>query len=403
MSNNISDQTREVITDVNFQTLEKNKGSRYQQTQLAESRKTTLAQTTGKDVVLPANPKGNTKTDAKEMEESSSPKLPYPGAQFGGFQKKKEVSMIALMGKVLALQAKTNSHFWSTMWKQASQSMLMEVKFAPVIGHAVKNAYEEQSKATKAQAEQSFYTGLTSLIVFGAGLFMGTLMEYKDEASGIQQGDNEFQNKTGDTDKNEEIGNESVEGKGEQVNLNDDVEEDSEVISEDDESEKINLEAEIQEEGEVIDEENEDKEIDPNKNTDEATAEINKDNDGAGKKAERVGKKISDKASQFSKKLSSWWGKTFQVMMGMDMLQKGINGVAFEKLYQDKISVDQGQEGIYQALSKEAEQYAQFYGQAFSRQEDLRQGGQQNIDYAMSILKSASDTMASTVASMFRG
>lgn len=94
--------------------------------------------------------------------------------------------------------------------------------------------------------------------------------------------------------------------------------------------------------------------------------------------------------------------KVAQAGQTMQMLAHGSTSIV-ESQYQSKQAEKQQEEGQAQALNKESEQYAQFYGQSFSRSEDLRQGGQQNIDYAMNILKSAVDTITQTVTSMFRG
>ena len=84
-------------------------------------------------------------------------------------------------------------------------------------------------------------------------------------------------------------------------------------------------------------------------------------------------------------------------------LSQGIQGAFVDSSYKSDIASCQKQQGQYDAVSKEIEQITQYYNQNTSRYEDLRGAAQQNLDYAMNIFKSASDTLTQTTNSMFRG
>ncbi|MCH9626868.1 MAG: hypothetical protein S4CHLAM2_04990 [Chlamydiales bacterium] len=334
------------------------------QERIAHAHRTAAKGKVGKDYVLPST--GDTKPVLPKKGETK-PKLPTPKTPFSGLkgddqgEEGKTMGLIAIIGEVMALQAKSNSNFWSTMWKQASTSMMMQVKFAPVIAKAIKCSYEAQAQSTQAQATSARLTGTINLVMFGATVVIGTYMGLRDETgeSGPSQNDAKA------TEETAQAGADAQSAELEESGNN----------------EKI---AEQRQNDELADE--------------VRAQETN------GKKAQIKGafKKMQEIGGKGPKLLSTILTKFSHVSSGMTMLANGGSSLV-DAQYKSIQSEKQEEEGQAQALNKESEQYAQFYGQSFSRSEDLRQGGQQNIDYAMNILKSSVDTITQTITSMFRG
>lgn len=344
MGNSIEGQTRQTIEGVNASINEEHQALKKEKAKISQE----YLVANKKDVVIPACPQSKTKAGKKQG--NTKPKLPGTTTSWNGLQNQDEdePSLIAIMGKVLALQAKTNSRFWSTLWKQASDSMMMEVKFAPIIGGAIEAQYTAESNATKAQASQSKEDGIVNLSMFGVSMAVAGFMEYKDP--------------TMDTSNSPDI--------------------------------------ETQQEGTINNSETQNNMTQNETNMDK---QINNENPKNRNRVERLFGKAKDKLSLGQKRLTGFLGKGMQASMSFSMASQGINGWFIDSKYQGQMAMYQGKQGQAAALSKEGEQYAQFYGQAFSRDEDLRQGSGQNIDFAMNTLKSAADSITQTVTSMFRG
>lgn len=300
-----------------------------------------------KDVILPSDHHEGVKGGKVAK---SKPQLPSPTKNWSGLTngEENEPGLIAIMGQVLALQAKTNSNFWSTLWKQASQSMELEVKFAPVIGNAMRSQFGAEATATRIQAEQSKQEGMINISTFCMGVAMAGYMEYKDP------------NEPTSEDDDKEFG---LEKKAPAKNI----------ASETDKSIS-----------------NIDKEID-----DETTS--------SRQRFKKGWNKVKTGMTKGQKRFTGFLLKSAQTSTMMSSASQGFTSYFVSAPLQNKKAIYEGLQGQYAAVSKEAEQYAQFYGQSFSRTEDLRQGSSQNIDYAMNILKSAADALTQTVTSMFRG
>ncbi len=275
----------------------------------------------------------------------------------------------------MALQAKTNSNFWSTLWKQASQSMMLEVKFAPIMGQAIRLAYTAQAAATQSQADKFEKLAIINFSMFGVAMVTAAITPDKTlpgEKTAEQDAAGTL-DETNLDDKNMEM---------QQPKTTQNIDDDSDVEETADASGKVKAE-----------------EIEDNAAAKKVVA--NKTKKGFGKKAKGLPTYVGGKV-----KKGLTWGRDklnqgLQASMGFAALSGGFTGLQ-EKRYDTKPAEQQGIEGQEQALNKESESYSGFYAKAFSRSNDLGQGCQQNIDYAMSILKSAVDAITQAIAAMFR-
>lgn len=363
MSTSIANQTWEMINSVNDAINQGERSQKQGEARIAEqnsasaSRLTDLQQVE-KDVILPSNAKEGIGNTTSQAGVPSKPQLPNPnpGFNWGAFSGvgQREVGLIAIIGDVLCQQARMNTKYWSTLWKQASESMQMEVDFAPLIADSIKSAYTAQSMATQAQANQSKEDGIINLTMFSGAMLMSVYAEATDEENPLNKPNDESA-VTNETDA------EPVEGEEEELN-----EQESNLIEE----------------------------------------SIDKSGESGVSFKDRMTKLFSEGKDKYTigqRRLASFLDRGMKSTMMMSMLSQGLTGYFVDSKYQGQQSVYQGQEGQCQALSKLGEQYSQYYGQSFSRTEDLRQGVSQNFDYLLNILKGVADSVSQTVESMFRG
>jgi hypothetical protein len=267
----------------------------------------------------------------------------FEGGNEGG-NKGKQMGLISIIGAVLCLQAKMNSNFWSTAWKQASESMMMQVKFAPVIGDAIKGSYDAQSQATRAQADQSLWEGVINIGMFVATMGVASYMELKEPTETIPKDPAKVLQEAG-----EPLGNAAA-----------------------NDAENLELEQLGQQQ-----------------------------QDGLGK-AGKIADAVKNKGNEGQKRFTSLMAQAAQQAQVFSFAEKGASALNANK-YQTLQADAQGREGQLQALSNMAEQYAQFYGQDFSRTEDLRQGAGQEIGNILRMLNDAANMITQTTNSMFRG
>lgn len=355
----IANQTWQMIEEVNESLSQTETAQKQGQAQIAQGNRSVGQAVVIKDVILPAAPDGKqtAATAAKNPGSPGKAQLPYPGYNskvFGGTGEQ-EQGLIAIMGAVLALQAKTNSNFWSTLWQQASQSMEMQVEFAPIVGAAIQSQYNAQSAATSAQATQSETDAFISFGMFGTSMLMAGYMEYSEPGENTTPTDESpaNENETDEPGGTNPESPESLSGEAEQVDSNADK-----VITDEDESFRS--------------------------------------------RASKTFNWAKGKLQAGQKTVTSFLGKGLQTTQMFSMLSQASTGMNDAK-YQSRQAAQQGLEGQAAATSQEAQMYSQFYGQDFSRMEDLRQGSGQNLDYAMNILLQASNSITQTDTSMFRG
>jgi hypothetical protein len=261
-------------------------------------------------------------------------------------------SLIALIGKVLALQAKSNSQYWSTLWKQGTTSMNQAVALAPMIYHQVTQSYNTQADQTRLEASSAKYQAIAKGVTAGLMIGIGAMSAYSLSNEEPKNPASQFKNQTEDDD--------DITGAGSKENsaLNDDVRAIQDANNSTDEEPKI---------------------------TDKASRSINQ--------------------GRFLKGLGFLF-KALEKAQGGIQLVNALGGAAesaIDSHFKSKIADKQQLVGQFEATSKELEQYSQYYNQSFQRSEDLRGGSQNNIDTAMQILKSIADTLTQTTQSMFRG
>ena len=297
------------------------------------------------DAVLPTLADGQVKDRINNLGSKGNPRLfspAYNSSVFDGADEQ-ETGLISIIGNVLALQAKSNSNFWQTLWKQAGESMRIQVGFAPIIREAIENQYLNQSQATKAQANQSETDAWISLGMFALTAGTAKVMECQETAEDI-----------GPKDKAIETQKETDPLKSTETQLD----RDAETVMNDTNTNKPSI--------------------------------------------KRDAPHCAAKSKPALKKALSLLKRGLEVAQLTDMISKFSTGLNDSK-YQQTQSDCQLQEGKQAAASQEGQMYSQFYGQDFSRMEELRQGSSQNIDTAMNILQQAANTITQTSTSMFRG
>lgn len=355
------DQSMDTANRINRQIDQSNLANKKGEQLIAAANSNAKAvHTLEKDVLILASAKGGSapiKLTAETL--SEAPKLPPSFMKWGDkLQDSDQQSIVAIIGTVLALQAKSNSNFWSTLFKQSFSSMMAQVKMAPITAEAVKSQYNAQSQATQAQANQALWTGVINLGAFALTCGLGAYQEFSEGASETEAAAQDVPS-SATKDVEEEVTESATEETQEAA----------------DQTKQANQDAD-----EV------------------ANKEINKGQSTT----KKLFQAVKDGAKKGGNRISQWLGKTTQVAQATSMLKEGMVATVTKK-FQDDQAFWQGQEGQAASLSKVSESYANYYGQNNQRQTQMWEGAQQNIDYAMNILKGVSDGITQTVVSMFRG
>lgn len=278
----------------------------------------------------------------------SKPQLPAgsPGTSSGSSLADPEnISIIAIIGEVLALQAKTNSNFCLTAWQQASMSMNLAVQLAPVIRTAVEQNWNSQAEATQQDANIAKNSGWFAISSGAFAMLMGAKSAYdaaqEDAAKAVGT--------TNTTDALKQGAQEA------QAQMQDDISK----LPQNDETLTGRL------------------------------SRAWKGLSGSGSKAMGGLFKALNSAASFG-----------QFSMA---LSNGIAQVTVEAPGNAAKAIAQRQAGSADALSKVAEQYSQYYTQDFNRTEDMRQNSNQLLTTCTEILRNASDTVTQVTRSMFQG
>ena len=350
MSTNISNQTVanetwQMIEEANTALSQSQNTQKKGQAQIAAGNRVAGSDFLVLDSILSAVESGKPANGGNNPGSAGKPQLPNPSYNSSIFNGagEQETGLISIIGAVLALQAKSNSNFWQTLWQQAGDSMQIQVNFAPVIGTAIKDQYLAQSTATSAQASQSEVDAYISLGMFTLTAITAGAMETCDA----------FED-TGPTDDASQYANETDQAPGEDTDLQ------------------------------------------------EATAKLTSDGENSESRVMNELENAKAKGTPVLKRLMSFMGRGLQVAQLTQMLSQfgtGLNGSHYLNIQADNHKL----EGVHAAASQEEQMYSQFYGQDFSRMEELRQGSSQNIDNAMNILQQAANTITQTTTSMFRG
>lgn len=301
----------------------------------------------------------------------NKPTLQAPTTNFTGFsdqaQSGQTMGLIAIIGEVMAMQAKTNSNSWKTFFDQSFQSMMQSVKMAPVIGNAIKNSFDAQANSKLAQASMSETEAIISLSSFALTIGGTAFAEFKEAKT------------AGDEIKNDGIAakDETVAATNDTVTRTTSDAENNRSMSADASPGGTNMQNTTKE-------------------------ELLKAEEALGNKRTSRLKAIMENSKKAQTKLGTFFRNASGIAQTMTMANQGALAINNSQ-GQTKQAYYSKEEGKAQAFSKQAESYQQFYNQSVSRTDALTQGSQQNVDYAMNILKSAADTITQTTTAMFRG
>lgn len=292
-----------------------------------------------KDIILPAAPNEELYSSKAPKKALQAPASDLASPQDGDLGTGEGTSVIALIGTVLALQAKINSNYWSTLWKQASDSMALSVEIAPILAQNVKDNWDSQAAATREEGSIARGAGIASVTAGTAAIAMGGWQA----VSSIRE---------------------------EMAEVN---------------AAKTPLEGET------------------SPQATEAVQNLKENDQNLSGKLTRSGKAGIGIGKAVMKGLGKGLEKTLTTAQASVAFANGMNQLTVEAPGKKKIAKHQEAAGAADAQAKMNEQYTSYYDKDFSRTNEMNQGTSQNIDYAMNILKSLSDSLTQVVVSMFRG
>ncbi len=339
-----------------------------------------------------------------EISKKAAPLLPTPAKPYAGVQGtdgdgNDNMSLIAIIGMVLALQAKTSSQYWQNLWKQASESMNMQVNFAPIVAKAIKSSYDAQVSATQNEAKGALGAGISQIVAFGLSIGGGAFSTYK--GLGSEQIKEDAKNI-------EELGEEApaaAEGVGEEEGFlqagNNEAKANSDANNSETAAVAARSDAQEKEELEKV-------AARKAKGKAPAADEVAGPPDNPLDPEEKVyssrATKLKNALSKVftSKNVTAMYENSLRAGQLAGMLGQGSQQI-IQAQYQSKAALFRGIQGQAEALKSLSEMLAQYYGQNFSRANELTSGAQQSIDTVMNILNSASQAVTGAVNSMFRG
>lgn len=327
-------------TNDNYSTVQTQRG----QAEIAQSHRVIGKPVIDTDVVVPAASVGK-QEPSLTLGRDRQPILPIPVQASKIYQgaSSSDESLIALMGSILLLQGQKDSNYWSNMWKMATMSMQMQVELAPLAGMAVKAQFTAQSNVTLTESDRNSKNGWT--IGMGAG---GAVAK---EAYDVYN-----KAKSGPTDPAVEYGKDPEDGNAPKP--------------------------------------------------DEASTLSAKENQALEKNDSWDFGKAWECTKSYATKLGR--GAYDTVDGGSDAAKKasGFTRIMVDltdSKCHDQQQAMQGIQRMAASTSQSTQVFASFFGQNFSKMEELRQGYGQNLTSAMNILQQAANTISQSATSMFRG
>lgn len=312
-------------------------------------------------------------------QEEEKPSLLFPTTSFSGLnaddkgEEGHTISLIALIATVMSLQAKVNSNYWSTLWKQSAASMMASVQLAKPIGDAIRGAGNAQADATQQEAELANKNMMLCIIFSGLGTLMGGGLGVTSIAEEAE----------------EEVGSsylkEAVEDAAAPRNS---VVSDEEAFSDEEEGMEMESLAERPQE-----------DLAPNvaERTEDLAPKVNispRWKDQSPVAVSTVSKNV--------KRVAKVLEKITSTMMGLSMI-KAIGENAYSSQYKAIESTDQAEQGQQQAMSKEEESFQQFDNQDCSRSTELGSGMEDSIRKGLQTILDAASGLTQAVCAMFRG
>ncbi|MFN0064793.1 MAG: hypothetical protein ACKVOH_01000 [Chlamydiales bacterium] len=317
------------------------------------------------DTVLPAVTDGMQGLFASgKKSDIGKPPMPSPLGSFSNGQSSddfnKNMSIVAIIAAVLILQAKSNSQVWQTLWKASGEMMDMTLNMAQVSADNTKNQWQAQANATRQQADQAKEDGIVNLCMFGASMVMGAFDPTPAEEP---KGPGETLGKDGLAEPKPAEGRGGEEGAGTGSLEGDEA---------------------------------------PTRAEADLTRDETQSQEGGARQTAKQGKSALRRGTEFlQKKVMSRLSSGMKYAQGMSMASQAICGLAIDN---PKLSAKAGYEqqaGQYQSAAEIAKGFGEYYNQSFSRTEEVRQGANQNLEYAMQVLKSASDAATQASNSLF--
>ncbi len=323
--------------------------------------------------------KGDKELLKPRLPHANLPKNPTLGSGKG-------VSLIAIVAEVMILQAKCNSNFWQTLWHEASQNMMMNIKMAPVIAKATENAADAQASATENEGKMSRIMGIVDIVGFTAAIGLGTW-------SAAAEPENVASDATG---------GEAADAEGSALLKNDDIGEEQTLKRMETQGPRTEAQTAVEEASSRIGPKTEEEAALEKATKGYQDSEIERIYGGKTKRsAKRMLQKLKKAFSHSSPALKALTSAAQHAML-VQMLTGGSNALT-QYTYKSKIAAFQKLAGKWQAVEKMGDIQVQFYQQAFGRTDSVMQGSQSNVDQAMQILQQTSDRITSTVSSGFQG
>lgn len=332
----------------------------------------------------------------------SKPAMPEPSNPFGSSDPDSDTTnppnVMAILARVLVLVANVQSQGWKTFWQMGNENINASLQMSVAEADQTQQQYKMQAAATKTQASQMKQDGFMEFGTFAMCAVMGAFGGPAEEEQKAPSDDPA--QVTNDTVTPARIVEPETSTSSattpEDINGADTPPQNTEVQAEPVAARNDNVE-ENRVEG------------------DRATERVNEQAAEAEKPSmlKRAGNYVSNAASSAKEKLGAalskvsstttrMFGNGFKYSQFATPGMTGMQHLTVDAPLLSKKAGYEGMQGQFAAGATMARGYGEYNNQIFNRTEDIRQGASQNVDYAMQILKSASDSITQAVSSMAR-
>lgn len=329
----------------------------------------------------------------------SKPAMPEPSNPFGSSDPDSDSTnppnVMAILARVLVLVANVQSQGWKTFWQMGNENINTSLQMSVAEADQTEQQYKMQASATKTQASQMKQDGLMEFGTFAVCAVMGAF-----------GGPAEEQQKA-PTDDPAEITNDTVtpariDEPPATASSATPTPEDINGADEPPANNPVEQEQVAARNDTIQDDQVEGQRQTERVNEEAAQAEKTSKWGAIRKWAVNAKEQLFAAGSKVSSLTTRIFGNGWKYAQFITPGATGFQHLTIDAPLLSKKAGFEGLQGQFAAGATIARAYGDYNHNIFGRTEEIRQGASQNIDYAMQILKSASDSITQAVSSMAR-
>lgn len=304
----------------------------------------------------------------------ATPPVPAPSGNNTGvdLSDPQNMSIIAICAQVLCLEAKSSSNYWSNLYNSTTESMNAGLALAPIQAQATIRNWNAQSAATQDEADMSKEDGWISFTSGLGAIGMGMYSSWSTETPPNNVGATNLTN----TDP---------------AAVNPAAPAPLDPAAAAPQPVDPNAQPQVDANGQ------------PANNAANANQAQQAQDDSLWNKIKKTGNAVKTTAGNVLGSAFKGFKAAAESAQMLQLVAQGGQGIFVDSRYKSDMAKQQKISGNNQATSQMAEAFAQYAQQNSSRQQDLGQSAQSNIDSSMQILSGIVSSVSSAVGAMYRG